>query len=192
MKPYIICVDDDRPVLNAVVADVRSRFGRDYEIEPCESGEEALELIKKLIASGDHVALCISDERMPGMKGVKLLEELFRLAPDAIRVLLTAYADTQVAIDAINKARVDRYIQKPWDPIDFFATCSDLLESYRKRASLASALASGPGNHIFMTGATGFLGPRFVRQLLDKSACEIKQSGFVFGLERICKSDCRL
>ena len=115
-KPAIIAVDDDRAVLNSVERDLRQKYGRDYRVMKAESGALALDLISQLQGRGDVVALFVVDQRMPLMGGVQFLEEAIKIFPLARKVLLTAYADTAAAIDAINKVGLDYYLMKPWDP----------------------------------------------------------------------------
>jgi thioredoxin reductase (NADPH) len=112
----ILAVDDDRDVLRAIERDLRSRFASKYRIVTASSGTEALTVLKRLKQRNDPVALLVVDQRMPHMTGVQLLEQSAALFPEARRVLLTAYADTDAAIRAINSARVHHYLVKPWDP----------------------------------------------------------------------------
>ena len=131
-KPTILAVDDDAPVLRAVERDLRGRYGADYRILAAGSGPEALESVRELTRRGDPVALFVVDQRMPVMTGIELLREALPLQPDARRVLLTAYADTEVAIQAINDIRLDHYILKPWDPPEerLFPVLDDLLADW--------------------------------------------------------------
>src|SRR3982750_2902759 len=115
-KPVILTVDDDPQVLNALARDLSRQFGERYRVRRAESGRGALELLKRLKLSGEPVALFLVDQRMPAMTGVEFLAEAIPLFPDAKRVLLTAYADTSVAIRAINEIRLDHYLLKPWSP----------------------------------------------------------------------------
>jgi thioredoxin reductase (NADPH) len=131
-KPVILAVDDDEPVLRAVERDLRARYGADYRIIGAGSGQEALEVVRELTRRGDPVALFVVDQRMPVMTGIELLREALPLQPDAKRVLLTAYADTDVAIRAINEIRLDQYILKPWDPPEerLYPLLDDLLSDW--------------------------------------------------------------
>jgi thioredoxin reductase (NADPH) len=112
----MISIDDDPGVSRAVQRDLRRRYGEDYRVLRAESGAEALDLLGRVTLREEPVALLVADQRMPQMTGVEFLERSLELAPAAKRVLLTAYADTQAAIDAINRAALDHYLLKPWDP----------------------------------------------------------------------------
>jgi thioredoxin reductase (NADPH) len=131
-KPVILAVDDDISVLEAVVQDLRRQYGEHYRILRAGSGQAALDTCEQLVKRGDAVALIVSDQRMPGMTGVALLEQVQRLYPDAKRALLTAYADTEAAIQAINSARIHYYLTKPWDPPEerLYPVLNDLLEAW--------------------------------------------------------------
>ncbi len=112
----ILTVDDDPGVSRAVARDLRQRYGGQYRIVRAESGAAALDALKELRLRGDEVAILLADYRMPQMNGVEFLEEAMRFYPAARRVLLTAYADTNAAIEAINVVDLDYYLLKPWDP----------------------------------------------------------------------------
>ena len=131
--PVVFAVDDDARVLRAVAADLRSRYSPGYRIVRADSGDSALEALRELKLAGVPVALVLSDQRMPGMGGVELLAEARRLYPDVKAVLLTAYADTDVAIAAINTVRLDYYVLKPWDPPEehLYPVLDDLLEDWQ-------------------------------------------------------------
>ena len=131
-RPVILAVDDDVTVLRAVERDLRSRYGKDYRIVAVEGGPEALEVVRQLSARGSQVALFVVDQRMPQLTGIELLAQSLELQADAKRVLLTAYADTDVAIKAINDIRLDHYILKPWDPPEekLFPILDDLLADW--------------------------------------------------------------
>ncbi|MDQ4129759.1 MAG: FAD-dependent oxidoreductase [Actinomycetota bacterium] len=132
-KPAILAVDDDREVLQAVARDLRTQYGRDYRVLTATSGRDALELLEELTLRNDAVALLLVDQRMPEMTGVEFLEEAIGLFPDVKRALLTAYADTEAAIRAINNARLDYYIMKPWDPPEerLYPILDELLDDWR-------------------------------------------------------------
>jgi thioredoxin reductase (NADPH) len=131
-KPVILAVDDDTSVLESVVRDLRTHYIRNYRILSADSGQGALEVCRQLKARGDEVALIVSDQRMPGMTGVEFLESSMEFAPLAKRTLLTAYADTEVAIRAINTAKINYYLTKPWDPPEekLYPVLDDLLGAW--------------------------------------------------------------
>src|SRR5918998_6513148 len=116
VKPVILAVDDDPQVLRAVERDLRRKYAREYRVLRADSGEAALGALDTLKLRGDPVALFLVDQRMPRMTGVEFLEKAVELFPEAKRDLLTAYADTEAAIRAINEVGLDYYLQKPWDP----------------------------------------------------------------------------
>ncbi|MBO7937514.1 MULTISPECIES: FAD-dependent oxidoreductase [Streptomyces] len=129
----ILTVDDDPGVSRAVARDLRRRYGGSYRIVRAESGESALEALRELKLRGDPVAVILADYRMPQMNGIEFLEQALDVYPGARRVLLTAYADTDAAIDAINVVDVDHYLLKPWDPPEekLYPVLDDLLEAWR-------------------------------------------------------------
>jgi thioredoxin reductase (NADPH) len=131
-KPAIIAVDDDPPVLRAVERDLRARYADEYRIVGAGSGADALDAVRELTQRGDPMALFLVDQRMPAMTGTEFLTEALTLQPDAKRVLLTAYADTDVAIRAINDIRLDQYLLKPWDPPEekLYPVLDDLLADW--------------------------------------------------------------
>ncbi|UJA20338.1 FAD-dependent oxidoreductase [Thermoleophilia bacterium SCSIO 60948] len=139
-KPAILAVDDEPAVLAAVARDLRRRFGESYRILRAGSGERALELIREVRARGDQVALLIADQRMPRMPGTDFLLAARELVPDAKRILLTAYADTEAAIQAINEVGLDYYLLKPWDPPEeqLYPVVEDLLTTWDAGAVLES------------------------------------------------------
>ena len=114
-KPTILSVDDDPQVLRAVERDLKKHFAAKYRVLSADSADSGLQTLRELEQRGDPVALLLVDQRMPGKTGVEFLTEAKPLAPEARRVLLTAYADTDAAIGAINDAGVDHYLLKPWD-----------------------------------------------------------------------------
>ncbi len=136
-KPVIFAVDDDPEVLRAVERDLRRRYGREYRVLRADSGQSALETLGKIKLRNDPVALFLVDQRMPRMTGVQFLEEAKELFPDAKRNLLTAYADTDAAIRAINDVKLDYYLQKPWDPPEehLYPILDDQLEDWLSRFS---------------------------------------------------------
>ena len=115
-KPVLLSVDDDADVLRAIERDLRSQYGGEYRVMGSDSPEQALDILKQLKVRNDSVALLLADQRMPGMDGVQFLQEATRIYPDAKRALLTAYADTNAAISAINDAGINYFFLKPWDP----------------------------------------------------------------------------
>jgi thioredoxin reductase (NADPH) len=139
-RPAIVAVDDEPAVLAAVARDLRRGFGERYRILRAGSGSQALEILREVLRRGDQVALLIADQRMPGMAGTDYLVEARKLVPDAKRVLLTAYADTEAAIVAINDVALDYYLLKPWDPPEeqLFPVLEDLLTTWESGAALES------------------------------------------------------
>ena len=131
-KPVIMTIDDDPQVLAAVGQDLSSRYGQDYRIVRAPSGEDALEAVHELLGRGDTIALFLVDQRMPGLGGTDFLLEARQSFPDAKRVLLTAYADTAAAIQAINEVDLDHYLMKPWDPPDehLYPIVDDMLDDW--------------------------------------------------------------
>jgi thioredoxin reductase (NADPH) len=137
-RPAILAVDDEPTVLAAVARDLRRGFGERYRILRAGSGSEGLELLAELRRRGDAVALLIADQRMPGMEGTEYLLEASKTYPEAKRVLLTAYADTEAAIAAINEVGLDYYLLKPWDPPqeELFPVVEDLLTAWQAGTGL--------------------------------------------------------
>jgi thioredoxin reductase (NADPH) len=137
-RPAIVAVDDEPVVLAAVARDLRRGFGERYRILRAGSGPEALELLGELKTRGDRVALLVADQRMPGMEGTDYLLEARKVFPDAKRVLLTAYADTEAAIAAINEVALDYYLLKPWDPPEeqLYPVVEDLLTGWEAGSAL--------------------------------------------------------
>jgi len=132
-KPILLSVDDDSDVLRAIERDLRSQYGADYRVIGSDSPERALDILKQLKVRNDSVALLLADQRMPRMNGVEFLQEGMRIFPDAKRALLTAYADTNAAISAINEANINYFFMKPWDPPadNLFPQLDDLLDDWR-------------------------------------------------------------
>jgi thioredoxin reductase (NADPH) len=137
-RPAIVAVDDEPAVLAAVSRDLRRGFGERFRILRATSGPEGLDLLRQVVARGDQVAMLIADQRMPAMSGTTYLVEARKLVPDAKRVLLTAYADTEAAIAAINEVALDYYLLKPWDPPEeqLFPVVEDLLTTWESGAAL--------------------------------------------------------
>jgi thioredoxin reductase (NADPH) len=155
-RPVILAVDDEPAVLAAVARDLRRGFGERFRVMRATSGQEGLDLLAQLLARGDQVAMLIADQRMPVMPGTTYLVEARKLFPDAKRVLLTAYADTEAAIAAINEVALDYYLLKPWDPPEeqLFPVVEDLLTTWESGAALA-------------TGGVRIVGHRFSKDTHD-------------------------
>jgi thioredoxin reductase (NADPH) len=137
-RPAIVAVDDEPAVLAAVARDLRRGFGERFRVLRSGSGAEALEILRELRTRGEQVAMLIADQRMPGMPGTDYLLEARKIVPDAKRVLLTAYADTEAAIAAINDVALDYYLLKPWDPPEeqLFPVVEDLLTTWEAGAAM--------------------------------------------------------
>ncbi len=158
-KPILLTVDDDPGVSRAVARDLRRQYGEAYRVVRTESGPQALETLRELKLRGDPVAVLLADHRMPEMSGLEFLEEAMDLFPHARRALLTAYADTDAAIEAINVVDLDHYLLKPWDPPEekLYPVVDALIEMWRttdeqpvtpdpgRRPSLVGALVRGAG-----------------------------------------------
>jgi thioredoxin reductase (NADPH) len=132
-NPALLVVDDDPQVLAAVRRDLRSRYREHYTIVSATSGPQALDTVRELKSRGDSLALILSDQRMPGMLGNEVLARSREVYPLARRVLLTAYADIDAAVKAINEAHVDHYLSKPWDPPEeqLYPVIDDLLDAWQ-------------------------------------------------------------
>ena len=132
MRPVLLTVDDNPQVVQAIKRDLRHQYGKRFRILKAGSGQKALELVKQLKLRNETVALLLVDQRMPQMSGVELLEQSIDIFPEAKRVLLTAYADTEAAIRSINKAKIDYYLMKPWDPPEehLYPVLDDLLDDW--------------------------------------------------------------
>src|SRR4051794_39289605 len=137
-RPAIVAVDDEPAVLAAVARDLRREFGERFRILRATSGAEALDLLKQIRARGEQVALLVADQRMPGLSGTDYLVQARAIVPEAKRVLLTAYADTEAAISAINDVHLDYYLLKPWDPPEeqLYPIVEDLLTTWEAGAAL--------------------------------------------------------
>ena len=132
-KPILFTIDDDPEVLRAVARDLRRHYGEEYRVLRAGSGAEALEAVHELKRREEPIALFLVDQRMPQMSGVEFVEEASKLFPESKKALLTAYADTEAAIRAINRARVDYYLMKPWDPPEerLYPIVDDLLGDWK-------------------------------------------------------------
>src|SRR5215472_257857 len=133
-RPAILTIDDDPDVLRAIERDLRQRYAKSYRVLSASSGQAALDLLDRLQQRGEPVALLLADHRMPQMTGIELLARAVERLPEAKRVLLTAYADTDAAIRAINEIKLNYYLLKPWDPPEqnLYPVLDDLLEDWRR------------------------------------------------------------
>jgi thioredoxin reductase (NADPH) len=131
-KPVILTVDDDLDVRRAIERDLKRHNEERYRVLRAESGKGALDLLHRLLQRNDAVALMVVDHRMPQMNGVEMLKEAIKLYPGAKRTLLTAYADTDAAIKAINEVQLHHYLLKPWGPPEqqLYPVLDDLLEDW--------------------------------------------------------------
>src|SRR3954451_14012578 len=152
-RPAILAVDDEPSVLAAVARDLRRGFGERYRILRAGSGTEALDILGEVRRRGDQVAMLIADQRMPGMPGTEYLVQARTIVPDAQRLLLTAYADTEAAISAINEVALDYYLLKPWDPPEeeLYPVLEDLLTAWEESSA-------------FEAGGIRVVGHRFSRE----------------------------
>jgi thioredoxin reductase (NADPH) len=132
-RPIIFSIDDDPQVLRAISRDLKKQYGKEYKIISTESASEALESLTDLKNSSDVVAMFVCDQRMPEMEGVDFLEKAIKIFPNAKRILLTAYSDTEAAIKAINDVQLDYYLMKPWDPPEekLYPVIDDLLDDWQ-------------------------------------------------------------
>src|SRR5215467_5245316 len=132
-KPILLSVDDDPDVLRVIERDLRAKYGAEYRVVGSDSPVGALDLLRQLKIRNDNVALLLADQRMPRMDGVEFLQEAMRIYPDAKRALLTAYADTNAAISAINEANINYFFLKPWDPPAdrLYPQLDDLLDDWQ-------------------------------------------------------------
>jgi thioredoxin reductase (NADPH) len=183
-KPIILAVDDDPGVLAAVVRDLRRRYGADYEILRATSGAEALAILAEVRLRAGAVALFLVDQRMPEMTGVDFLAKANALFPDAKRTLLTAYADTEAAIRAINEIRLDHYLTKPWHPPEemLYPVLDDLLGDWN--ANFRPALEgvrivghrwSAEGHHVRDFLARNLVPYRWLDIETDPEAAELQR-----------------
>lgn len=131
-RPVMLAVDDDPDVLRAVERDLRRRYSDRYRVLSAGSGEAGLDVLRRLLKRNEPVALLLADHRMPQMNGIEFLTEAIKLFPDVRRVMLTAYADTEAAIRAINVVKLDHYLLKPWDPAErnLYPVLDDLLDQW--------------------------------------------------------------
>ncbi|MGD2101958.1 MAG: FAD-dependent oxidoreductase [Acidimicrobiia bacterium] len=157
-RPAILAIDDEPEVLRAVQRDLRSHYGGEYQILGARGGSEAIDTVEELARRETPLALILADQRMPTVTGVDVLRASLEYYPDAKKVLLTAYADTDAAISAINDVGLDHYIMKPWDPPDvhLFPVLDDLLSDWRAQYR------------------PGYVGVRVVGQEWSRAAFELK------------------
>jgi thioredoxin reductase (NADPH) len=144
VRALVLAVDDDPAVGRAIERDLRRRYGSRHRVLLADSGEAGLGIVEEIVRRGEPVALLVADQRMPGMSGVEFLAAALKLAPEAKRVLLTAYADTEAAIRAINELRLDHYLMKPWTPPEerLYPVLDDVLEDWEAESA---ARLSEPG-----------------------------------------------
>src|SRR3972149_1328918 len=137
-KPVLLAVDDEPAVLSAVERDLRARYAKDYRILGADSGEVALETVRQLVGRGEPLALLLVDQGMPRRSGIEFLTAALPLAAGVGKVLLTAYADTDAAIRAINQVGLNHYLMKPWDPPEekLSPILDDLLDEWRREVRL--------------------------------------------------------
>ena len=137
-KPIIFTIDDEETVRNAVERDLARRYRKYYRIITASSGDEALDTIRRLRQRNDVIVLFLVDQRMPGMSGTEFLAEALKEYPEARKVLLTAYADTDAAISAINSVGLDHYLMKPWTPAEnnLYPVLDDLISDWEATATL--------------------------------------------------------
>src|SRR5690242_21645107 len=135
-RPVLLTVDDDVSVSRAVARDLRRRYGEHYRVVRAEDPLQALDALREVKLRGDPVAAILADYRMPGLNGIEFLEQAMDLVPHARRALLTAYADTDAAIAAINVVDVDHYLLKPWEPPEekLYPVVDELIAAWRADA----------------------------------------------------------
>ncbi len=135
-KGTIICVDDERIVLNGLQTQLGRYFGSDFSIELAESGEEALELVNELMLEGNEIVVVISDQLMPGIKGHELLKQIHQLTPSTYNILLTGQTDIDAVTEAVNHANLYRYISKPWEGNDLILTIKEAIKGFYQEKQL--------------------------------------------------------
>lgn len=163
-KPIILTIDDEDLVLNAVERDLKRHFRQEYRILKASSGDEALETVHRLKQRNDAIALFLVDQRMPGMSGTEFLAEARGIYPEARKVLLTAYADTEAAISAINEVGLDHYLMKPWTPAEenLYPILDDLISDW-------AATATVPYHGIRVAGTLWSAGSHSIKDFLARS-----------------------
>ena len=137
-KPVIFTIDDDASVLNSVERDLRAHYGQEYRVLPIDSAKTALDYLKRIQERNETVALFLVDQRMPVMSGTEFLAQAIQAYPQAKRVLLTAYADSQAAIDSINEVGLNYYLMKPWHPPEdrLYPVLDELLDDWKAHVRL--------------------------------------------------------
>jgi thioredoxin reductase (NADPH) len=165
-KPIVMTIDDEPHVLNAIARDLQTRYQNDYRIVRAGSGGEALEAVQEFKRRNDAIALFVVDQRMPSMSGIEFLEQAIKLYPEAKKVLLTAYADTDAAISSINAIGLDYYLMKPWDPPEerLYPVLDDLLGDWRANVSV-------PYDGIRVAGTLWSASSHYVKDFLGR--CQI-------------------
>jgi CheY-like chemotaxis protein/GGDEF domain-containing protein len=139
-KPIVLCVDDEKIILDSLESELSKSIGDDYIIELAESGEEAIEIVEEIIEDGNHLALVISDYIMPGMKGDEVLIKIHEMLPDTLKVMLTGQADANAVGNVINKAKLYQYISKPWERDDLILTVQNALQQFEHYRNLLTAM----------------------------------------------------
>lgn len=163
-KPIIIAIDDEPQVLNAVARDLQARYQNEYQIMRASSGNEAIEAVKELKRRNLAIALFLVDQRMPEMSGIEFLAEAAKLYPETKKVLLTAYADTDVAIASINSINLDYYLMKPWDPPEerLYPILDDLMSDWMNTVPI-------PYGGIRVVGTLWSAKSHYVKDFLSRS-----------------------
>lgn len=131
-KGFIVCVDDERAVIETLREQLLRFFGETHEVEVANSGEEGLQLVKDIMQQGGSVEVVITDQVMPGLKGDELLEEVHQLLPETIKILLTGQAGLRDAIDAVNRGGLNLYVEKPWNMDEIYVDIERLIVRYRE------------------------------------------------------------
>jgi diguanylate cyclase (GGDEF)-like protein len=172
-KEHILCVDDEEGILNALRQQLGVKFGKEVEIDVAKSAGDALELIDELERDGETLAVVIADQIMPGMKGVELLEEINRRSPSTTKILLTGQAGLDAVVGAINRARLNHYIPKPWDEPDLHLAVEGLLRQHRLERENKQLLDDLASRNLLLEGMTAELETRVgerTRELAEANA----------------------
>jgi thioredoxin reductase (NADPH) len=167
--PIILTVDDDIQVCNAIERDLRRHYGQTYRIMKATSAAVALETVQRLKQRNEQIALFLADQRMPEMEGIDFLAEAMKFYPEARKVLLTAYADTQAAIAAINRIGLDHYLMKPWSPPEqnLYPVLDDLLEDWNRSVGV-------PYDGIRVAGTLWSASSHVIKDFLSRSQIPYK------------------